>query len=376
MAPQVIVYALLPLKVVHDADLDLCPSNWEWVHYLTLPLDTLAALHFSHRPFKWIRYAIGVVTGAHGDLSTSPDSPYDGVDYNANLPTSSVNLYYHTNDQEKQRMFPIDPHILRTQDTTSVSSSRRGTFREDVAARDGQRCVWTSLGMIYCDAVHLIPHSKSDEYISNFTRRRGRGDNKDDVITDIDDVRNGILLNMAAHRILGQNLAFLMTPNFAMDTTDVDHGAPPDQKRYTAHFIQVDEGPHPGDFVSGIPVRIAASRQSPPDILFDAVYASFILHHFGTKIVKDRIIQEWTDSLYPVTDGHAATSERIPAQHERRVNHRRPDTMDILMALPYILVPPDMLRAEMRAAKEEAEAAEQRCVQERVEGWIKQVNAA
>ncbi|KAH9026965.1 hypothetical protein EDB84DRAFT_1589110 [Lactarius hengduanensis] len=361
MAPQVIVYALLPLKVVHDADLDLCPSNWEWVHYLTLPLDTLAALHFSHRPFKWIRYAIGVVTGAHGDLSTSPDSPYDGVDYNANLPISSVNLYYHTNDQEKQRI---------------VSSSRRGTFREDVAARDGQQCVWTRLGMTYCDAVHLIPHSKSDEYISNFTRRRGRGDNKDDVITDIDDVRNGILLNKAAQGILGQNLAFLMTPNFAMDTTDVDHGAPPDQKRYTAHFIHVDEEPHPSDFVSGIPVRIAASRQSPPDILFDAVYASFILHHFGTKIVKDRIIQEWTDSLYPVTDGHAATSERIPAQHERRVNRRRPDTMDILMALPYILVPPDMLRAEIRAAKEEAEAAEQRCVQERVEGWIKQVNAA
>ncbi|KAH9027275.1 hypothetical protein EDB84DRAFT_312221 [Lactarius hengduanensis] len=97
-----------------------------------------------------------------------------------------------------------------------------------------------------------------------------------------------------------------------------------------------------------------------PDILFDAVYASFILHQFGTKIVKDRIIQEWTDSLYPVTDGHAATSEGY-RQHERRVNHRRPDTMDILMALPYILVPPDMLRAEIRAAKEEAGSRAEMC---------------
>ncbi|KAH9027283.1 hypothetical protein EDB84DRAFT_1608777 [Lactarius hengduanensis] len=375
--PQIVVYALLPLKVVHDADLNLCPSNWEWVHCLTFPLEMLVALHFSHRPFKWVQYAIGVIIGAHGDLSTSPDLPNDSVDYNANLPTNSVNLYYHTNDQEKQRMFPIDPHILRTQDTTSVSSSRRGTFRKDVAARDGQRCVWTGWDVEGCDAVHLIPHSKSDKYILNFTRHCERGDKGDDIITDIDSVRNGILLNKVAHRTLGKNLAFLMTPNFAMDTSDIDHDAPPDQKRCTAHLIQVN-GPYPREFVSGSLVQITASSQfrPPPDILFDAVYATFILHHFGTKRVKDRITKEWNDTLYSVTDEHATTSERTSAQDERRTKHRRPDIMGMLMALPYILVPPDKLQAEMRAAKEEAEAAEQSRVQERVEGWIKQVNAA
>ncbi|KAH9026847.1 hypothetical protein EDB85DRAFT_159729 [Lactarius pseudohatsudake] len=335
----------------------------------------------------WSRYR-----GARGDLSTSHNSN-DSVDYNANLPTNSVNLYYHTNDQEKQRMFPIDPHILRTRDTTSVSSSRRGTFHEDVAARDGQRCVWTGWGVENCDAVHLIPHSKSDKYILNFTRHCERGDKGDDIITDIDSIRNGILLNKVAHRTLGKNLAFLMvcgacmiphqslivsiqTPNFAMDTSDIDHDAPPDQKRCTAHLIQVN-GPYPREFVSGSIVQIAASPQfrPPPDILFDAVYATFILHHFGTKRVKDSIT-EWKDTLYSVTDEHVTTSEGTPAQDERRTKHHRPDIMGMLMALPYILVPPDKLQAEMRAAKEEAEAAEQRHVQERVEGWIKQVNAA
>ncbi|KAH9055159.1 hypothetical protein EDB83DRAFT_1111029 [Lactarius deliciosus] len=219
-------------------------------------------------------------------------------------------------DQEKHRMFPIDPHILRTQDTTSVSSCRRGTFREDVAARDGQQCVWTRLGMIYCDC--SAPYTPQ-QYISNFTRHRGRGDNEDDVITDIDDIRNGILLNKAAHGILGENLAFLMTPNFAMDTTDVDHRCSHQTREDIQHTsFRSTVGPHPHEFVSGTLVQIAASPQSPPDILFDAIYASFILHHFGTKIVKDRIAKEWTDSLYPVTDKLAATSERIPAQHERQ----------------------------------------------------------
>ncbi len=159
--PQVIVYASLPLKVVHNTDLDLCPSNWHWVHCLTLPLTMLNELQFSHRPYKWLRYAIGVAIGAHGDLSPSPNSPNDVVDYNANLPTNSVDLYYHTSDEEKRRTFPIDP-IFRTQVTASVPSSQRGTFHKQVAARDGQRCVWTGWGWTICDAVHLIDHSKTD----------------------------------------------------------------------------------------------------------------------------------------------------------------------------------------------------------------------
>lgn len=211
--------------------------------------------------------------------------------------------------------------------------------------------------------------------------------------------------------MLGTQLAFLMvrdpcmmpnrsliapmqTPNFAMDTTDIDHNAPPEQRRCTAHIIKLDTR-LPVEFVSGSPLRISASPQfrPPPDILFDAVYASFILHHFGTKRMKDGITKEWKDSLYSgsnevmttahtdnkaITDEHATTSERTQAQawDERRAKHHGPDTMDMVMALPYLLVPPNELQAEMRAAKEKAEAAEQRHVQERVEGWIRQVNAA
>ena len=56
-------------------DLNVDPSNWHWVHCLTLPVETLKTLSFSQRPYKWIRYAIGVVVGAEGHLSFSTTRP-------------------------------------------------------------------------------------------------------------------------------------------------------------------------------------------------------------------------------------------------------------------------------------------------------------
>ena len=63
------------------------------------------------------------------------------MDYNAGLPVESASLYYHTNDEEKRRIFPADPNIGRTKVTDSVAPARRARFREDVAGRDGVRLV-------------------------------------------------------------------------------------------------------------------------------------------------------------------------------------------------------------------------------------------
>ncbi|KAH8995407.1 hypothetical protein EDB92DRAFT_1943397 [Lactarius akahatsu] len=109
--PQIVVYASLPLTVSLDTDLDLSPINWHWVPCLTLPLKKLNELpgHLSERPYKWIRYAIGVVVGAEGVLSTSRDS-LDVMDDNAASLVESTVLYYHISDEERGRMLPVDPH--------------------------------------------------------------------------------------------------------------------------------------------------------------------------------------------------------------------------------------------------------------------------
>ncbi|KAH9174456.1 hypothetical protein EDB89DRAFT_1953198 [Lactarius sanguifluus] len=325
------------------------------VQCLTLPLEMLQTKQFSHRPYKWIRYAIGVVIGASGNLYTTPDLS-GVVDYNANLPAGSIVLYYHTDEYEKRRMFPIDPDIFRTQPTSSESTLRRGTFRDEVAQRDEWKCVWTGVSAKFCQAAHLLAHSKANDYISTLTHRRGR-DNKADFIEDIDS-----------------------TPNFAMDTADVDDTAPPGQKRYTAHIIQNGET-FPSDCVPGSSFRITENTQFPPDILFDAVYAGFVLLHFGTEAMKESARKE--AAYGAITDERTTAMERSPKQaldsnerHERRTRGQVDDLIGMVMAIPYILVSPDEHLETMRQAREEAEAAEQRLVHEKVEEWIGHVNAA
>ncbi len=172
-----------------------------------------------------------------------------------------------------------------------------------------------------------------------------------------------------------------------MNTTDIDPTAPPAQKQCTAHLFK----PAPdGVFTSGSTLQISDTPQSPPAILFDAVYAGAVLHHFGTQTLKEVITTTWEDiysrviTVVPAdpkafTDEHDTAVERtqIRAQEHRALDeaHCGPDIFDMLMILPYCMVPPDELQAAMREVRERAEAEEQRHVQEKVEEWVKQVNA-
>ena len=164
---EIQVYASFPVVVFPGTDLDLDPSNWRWVHCLTFSVNTLRELQFSQRPFKWIRYAIGVVVGAQGGLS-SDMNPLNVVDYDAGLPAETTILYYHISDEEKRRMFPVDPNIQRTSITSSAASTGKDHFRQEVAIRDGNQCLLTGVAPAYCQAVHLLAHSKGDSVCSSY----------------------------------------------------------------------------------------------------------------------------------------------------------------------------------------------------------------
>ncbi|PPQ85754.1 hypothetical protein CVT25_003071 [Psilocybe cyanescens] len=395
--PEIQVYASFPRVVTLDGALNLDADNWQWVQCLALPLERLEALHFSSKPYKWIRYAIGIIVGAEGDLSSRSDS-LDNMDYNAGLPTYSAALYYHTSDEEKQRMFPVDPNIANTSVTSSVATTRRAQLRSKAAVRDGNRCVLSGMPEIFCDAVHLLAHSKGDIYISIYTQRRSRDPARDDVIQDIDSIRNGLLLNKLTHLGVGEHIAFLPTPNFAMVTSDIDPTASALEKRCTAHLFEptLPNFLGPNAIPSGTALRVSDTPDWPPAILFDAVYASTVLHHFGTQALKRQVTETWNTTFYPdgvTNQAHAkkkarddlkdATAEKVhqravarQARFETRAGRAVPDTFDMLLALPYILVPPDELQATLREAKEKAATAEQRRVKEKVDSWNKQVTAS
>jgi hypothetical protein len=141
---EITVYSQFPKKVVPNTELDLNPSNWKWQKCLVFPVSKLNDLRFSLRPYKWIRYCTGVVVGARGELSTERDSPNTvTMDYDSGISGVSIDLdlYYHTADQEKRRIFPIDGKIADSRTVTSSrTSTRRGDFHEDVVERD-ERCV-------------------------------------------------------------------------------------------------------------------------------------------------------------------------------------------------------------------------------------------
>ena len=63
------VHVQFPKIIVLDTKLDVDPTNWEWKKCLAFPVSRLNELGFSLKPYKWIRYATGIVVGARGDLA-------------------------------------------------------------------------------------------------------------------------------------------------------------------------------------------------------------------------------------------------------------------------------------------------------------------
>lgn len=202
---------------------------------------------------------------------------------------------------------------------------------------------------------------------------------RDDITEDINDIRNGVFLNKVAHVMLGNDLALLMTPNFAMDTTDVDPTAPPAQKQCISHLF---EPAPPGTITSGSTFQISDIHRFPPAIIFDAVYAGAVLHHFGTQTLKDMVTANWEDTYsraMTATDPVESLRSRMQAQaldeaHDE--SHCEPDILDMLAFVPYCMVPPDELRAAMSELRERAEAEERRRVEEKVEEWVGRLDHA
>jgi len=159
------VHGQFPRKIIPNTEHDLNPTNWEWKKILAFPVSRLNDLRFSSKPYKWIRYATGAVLGAQGELCTESNSPNPTpINYNSELSAVSIDLFYHTTDEEKRQMFPIDPRLGNTRTvTSSQASTRREDFRESVEGRDCGRCVVTGDPAYACDAAHLLPHSKGDK---------------------------------------------------------------------------------------------------------------------------------------------------------------------------------------------------------------------
>ncbi|KAH9172932.1 hypothetical protein EDB89DRAFT_1961678 [Lactarius sanguifluus] len=162
---------------------------------LTIP--NSEAERLSIYPFKWIRYVMFSICGAFGDLSPSlaPASP--SVNYNSTSLSGAIDLYYNPSECCSPRNYVIK--------------------------RDGSSCVITGRSAEHCDAAHIMPRSKSDEYILKVVEDRLALYYPPPLpISGVNDIQNGVLLNSDLHRLLSAGeITFLKTPNYGLDPTDV-----------------------------------------------------------------------------------------------------------------------------------------------------------
>jgi len=354
-------------------------SNWKWHPCLRFPIDKLISLNFSSKPLKWIRFATSVVVGAKGHLFRQPSSSTP-IDYEETLTDTSLDLYYHfLDDNERSHMFPLDPKLANERIATSTGGSTRcSVFWDEVIQRDGGRCVITNIDDDeLCDPAHLVSHSKGDSYIDKITSRRQS--NPNDIIKDIDDVRNGLFLNSFSHRKLGKGFAILVTPNFALESNDIQAGE--NGQRFTAHVF--DESLALGMDVrgnsvpSGSAVRVPDDRsQWPPTVLFDIIYASAVLRHFNA--LHPDILKPWNDEFYPsgqTTAIHTIDPEVKQKQgRDKRHNRCNPgfgmlDSNAILDLLPYIFIPPKELKKHFEEQHEKMEARERNELEDKINSW-------
>ena len=71
------------------------------------------------------------------------------------LPAISISLYYHTTNEEKHHMFPVDPNLASERAVTSSQTSTcQDNFHVDVEEQGGMTCVVTGTAYDTCDAAH------------------------------------------------------------------------------------------------------------------------------------------------------------------------------------------------------------------------------
>ena len=162
-----------------------------------------------------------------------------------------------------------------------------------------------------------------------------------------------------------------------MDTTDVDSNADREQERLTSHLFNQSGEPVAGP--SGSAVRVPGpSNMSiwPPAVLFDAVYAGAVVHHFGFGLAV--ILEKWGDVFYPVGPTKAAHADdkrrrdqeqRYERRGRRRGRHDGINPFDVVMMYRFQAMEPEKVRAYLRGCEEMAAASERKRLEEKVDSW-------
>ncbi|KAF9512168.1 hypothetical protein BS47DRAFT_1394458 [Hydnum rufescens UP504] len=282
--------ALTPNLSPKDKLMTLQPEVKLWLclgddSKLALSIPLAECGRYARYPLKWLRYLGYAIYGAEGYLSTS-SSGADINDYTANVDaisyylisagklesSSQRHLLSFLTFSAEPRLVDVDAMDGRTSGVSEVVQSP-SRFRRAVKRRD-RTCVLTGEPACNSIACHVLPHSKGNNYISNYVEFRGGPDD----INSIDDPEMDFL-------------AFLKTPNFGLTVDDIPFNPPqtadqgsPASRLTLQHFVSNMGIVIPLVAPHNCDARLPGSPGKwPPNVILDSVYAAVALQAWGPK---------------------------------------------------------------------------------------------
>ncbi|KAH0826893.1 hypothetical protein J3R83DRAFT_4446 [Lanmaoa asiatica] len=388
-------------------DIYLCyPEPDPKAPFLSIPNSDVERL--SNRPFRWLRYIMFSICGARGDLFRTLGATDVPVDYNTSLADLPAVVYYKPSGD----CTFVDYQGLNDRITSTERTSRRESFRRDVLLRDGS-CVVTGRNAHACDAAHLIPRSKGDEYIARVVQKRSHLYTPPPSITGIDDTQNGLLLDKALHWRLGVG----ETPNYGLEPTDIkriDLG-PECMDHITLQQLEKPEGNNPeastlpfllnligGNAATALTLgahldvqfrgQLPPSQGSlpPPALILDYVYGVAAYNRWRSRQDGDEVnaaMEEYRSANYedilplrrridddnPSSEQSDDSSSDNPATRSSRIGDVMAAAMDemnkVLMSLHGITPQDAAIRWEKQ--REEEELKDQEASRSKVMEWMK-----
>ncbi|KAK0462194.1 hypothetical protein IW261DRAFT_1348408 [Armillaria novae-zelandiae] len=371
---------------------------------LSIPIVDIKRL--SIRPLKWLRYVAFTVFGAIGHLALTADgSAVEDENITWESQDRLCEDYYYIPDGE---LHLVDYQCLNDRITSSATELRLPSFSQSIIQRDGDFCVFTETEAAYCEAIHILPKCKGDEYIQAVHQDRRHAysgipssilEFERPILESIDCDENGIFVTSDLHKMHAKGaIAFLKTPNFALNPEDiprVEEGDIP-TSRITLQHIQPPQGL---DRVAQRDARITGSGNPPVSaIILDFVYGVAALKRWSRGPDVEKMMREHFEAVYesipprprpspefsdddirdddPNDDDYEPQRSGTGSKHRRRYTDKTSDSMlramDTVLALSMYVKGNTLesLAAERERCTEEAELRAQEASSEKVKQWL------
>ncbi|EJT97896.1 hypothetical protein DACRYDRAFT_102183 [Dacryopinax primogenitus] len=177
---------------------------------LDIPLNIIRAN--SCRPHKYLRYIAVYITGLFRG------TVHPGSDEDSNLEVGTV-YEFCTPPGVSPLRSPVDLEAFARRTSMATSTTAHSIFKEPIVERD-LAYIFTGFSSVLCEAAHIFPHARGTEWLKMIVRdRQQEGDRTDDWLDaddmDIDDVRNGMMLNPTLHVAFDRHLLAVMVASYS-----------------------------------------------------------------------------------------------------------------------------------------------------------------